>query len=59
MSEHDQPRNLSRTVWTMAALGALAIHAGGIALAVTSIQPESATDLGAPAMAEGIGRPFR
>lgn len=54
MSEHDQPRSLSRTIWTVAALGALAIHAGGIALALTSIQPESATDLGAPAIEIGI-----
>ena len=55
MPELDHTRNLPRTIWTAAAIGAVAIHAGGIALALTSMQPESATDLGAPAIEIGIG----
>src|ERR1700731_6671 len=54
MPELDHTRNLPRTIWTAAAIGAVAIHAGGIALALTSMQPESATDLGAPAIEIGI-----
>jgi TonB family protein len=54
MSELDQPRNLSRTIWIAAAIGAVAIHAGGLALALTSMQSDSATDLGAPAIEIGI-----
>jgi len=55
MPELDHTRNLPRTIWTAAAIGAVAIHAGGIALALASMQPESATDLGAPAIEIGIG----
>src|ERR1700676_3002249 len=55
MPDLDQPRNLPRTIWSAAAIGAVAIHAGGIALALASMQPESATDLGAPAIEIGIG----
>lgn len=54
MSELDQPRNLSRTIWGAAAIGAVAIHAGGIALALASMQPDSVTDVGAPAIEIGI-----
>jgi periplasmic protein TonB len=50
----DQPRHPSRTIWSAAALAAIAIHAGGIALALSSMQPQSATDLGAPAIEIGI-----
>ena len=54
MSELDHTRNLSRTIWTMAAIGAVAVHAGGLALALTSMQPDSDTDLGAPAIEIGV-----
>jgi len=50
MSELDQPQRLSRTIWSAAAVGAVALHAGGIALALVSMQPDDTTDLGAPAI---------
>jgi periplasmic protein TonB len=45
---------LSRTVWILAGLGALAIHAGGVALAVGYMQPDDPEDLGAPAIEIGV-----
>jgi periplasmic protein TonB len=47
----DEPLPLPRTVWIVAALGALAIHAAGGALAFHYLQRDAADDdLGAPAM---------
>jgi protein TonB len=54
MSELDKPRNLSRMIWSAAAIGAVAIHGGGIVLALASMPPDTATDLGAPAIEIGI-----
>jgi protein TonB len=55
MLDHDRPRHPSRTVWVAAALGALAIHAGCVALAYGYMQPDDADDdLGAPAIEIGI-----
>ena len=54
MSDLDLPRYLSRPVWIAAALGAVAIHAAGVALALTSMQPDNSTDLGAPAIEIGV-----
>lgn len=54
MSDFDAPRHLSRPIWAAAALGAVAIHAGGIALALNAMQPESESDLGAPAIEIGV-----
>jgi protein TonB len=46
---------LSRSAWVLAALGALAIHAGGVALALGTLQRDDPdTDLGAPAIEIGI-----
>jgi periplasmic protein TonB len=45
----------SRSVWILAAIGALAIHAGGIALALGYMRPDdSDDDLGAPAIEIGV-----
>jgi protein TonB len=55
MSEIDRPRHLSLKIWVLAALGALAIHAGSAALALVSMAPDEAEqDLGAPAIAIGV-----
>lgn len=55
MSDFDPPRQASRPLWILATLGALALHAGGIVLALKSVQPDdSDRDLGAPAIAIGI-----
>jgi protein TonB len=51
----DAPQHLSRSVWVLAALGALAIHAGGVALALGYLQPDDPDpNLGAPAIEIGI-----
>ena len=48
-------RSPSRPVWILAALGALAIHAGGVALALGALRPdEPDDDLGAPAIEIGV-----
>ena len=47
-------RQLTRTVWTLCALGAVAIHAGCAALALASVHREDAQDLGAPAIEIGV-----
>src|SRR5580693_1492509 len=55
MSDCDAPRHLSRTIWVLAALGAVAIHAGGVALALGYMRPaDSDDDLGAPAIEIGV-----
>jgi TonB family protein len=54
MSDHPLPRPLSRTVWVLAALGALAIHAGCVALALGAMRPDDTDDLGAPAIEIGV-----
>ena len=55
MSYRDAPRHLSRTVWVLAALAALAIHAGCVALALGDMQPHDPDDdLGAPAIEIGV-----
>ena len=54
MTGLDQPRKPPRTIWFAAAIGAVAVHAAGLALGLASIQPDSATDLGAPAIEIGI-----
>jgi TonB family protein len=41
---------LSRTVWVVAALGAIVIHAAGAALVFQYLQRDAADDLGTPAM---------
>ena len=51
----EQPRHLSRVVWISAAIGALALHAGGVAIALGAMQPnEDDDDLGAPAIEIGV-----
>jgi periplasmic protein TonB len=54
MSDLDPPRHLSRPIWIVAALGAVAIHAGGVALALSAMRPDVAEDLGAPAIEIGV-----
>ena len=54
MSDLEQPRHLSRPISILAALGAVALHVGGIAAALTSMQPDDDTDLGAPAIEIGV-----
>lgn len=54
MSDLDLPRYLPRPVWIAAALGAVAIHAGGVVLALASIHPDDGTELGAPAIEIGV-----
>ncbi len=54
MSDLDKPRHPSRPIWAVAAIGAVAIHAGGFALALNSMQPDSETALGASAIEIGV-----
>jgi periplasmic protein TonB len=54
MPATNQPRQLSRTIWLTAALGAVALHAGGVALAVSSMRPDNSIELGAPALEIGV-----
>jgi TonB family protein len=55
MPDHERSPHLSKTVWALAAFGALAIHAGGVALALGYMQPaDSDDDLGAPAIEIGV-----
>jgi TonB family protein len=55
MPELDQPRGVSLRLWLLAGLGAIALHAGCVALAVTSLHAEDeADDLGAPAIEVGF-----
>lgn len=45
---------LTRTVWTVSAFGAVAIHAACIALAFGAMRPDNEQDLGAPAIEIGV-----
>jgi TonB family protein len=45
---------LTRTVWTVSAFGAVAIHAACIALALGAMPPDETQDLGAPAIEIGV-----
>jgi periplasmic protein TonB len=55
MSDLELRRHMSRPIWVLAALGAIAIHAGCVALAVGYMQPdEDDADLGAPAIEIGV-----
>jgi periplasmic protein TonB len=55
MSEFELLPQAGQKVWVVAALFAVTVHAGGIALAVASMQPdETAQDLGAPAIEIGV-----
>jgi periplasmic protein TonB len=50
-----EPPRAPRSIWPLAALGALLIHAGCVALALDYLQPEEASDdLGAPAIEIGL-----
>lgn len=54
MSTDRRQRHLSPTVWALAAACALALHAGGIALALDYMRPDIDDDLGAPAIEIGV-----
>jgi TonB family protein len=55
MSGGDVSSRASPRLWLLAAAGALAIHAGGVALALASLSPEAPEDdLGAPAIEIGV-----
>jgi periplasmic protein TonB len=54
MSDHNVPRHLTRTTWIVAAFGAVAIHAGCVALALGAMRPDTDDDLGAPAIEIGV-----
>lgn len=54
MPDIDLPRRRSRPIWIIAALGAVAVHAGGVALALSSARTDSTVDLGAPAIEIGV-----
>jgi periplasmic protein TonB len=55
MPDRNRPLHRAGSVWLFAGLGALAIHAGGAALALAYMQPnDSDADLGAPAIEIGI-----
>jgi periplasmic protein TonB len=47
-------RQPTRLVWVLSALGAVAIHAGGVALALGAMRPDDEQDLGAPAIEIGV-----
>ncbi len=47
-------RQPTRTVWAFSALGAVAIHAGCVALALGAARPNAEDDLGAPAIEIGV-----
>src|ERR1700730_17973725 len=55
MSEIDTEQKPSRRLWILAALGALALHVGGGALAVAHLRTDDIDDsLGAPAIEIGL-----
>lgn len=55
MYEQGSQRYLSPAVWIFAVAGAVAVHAGCVALALGSLSPEQrADDLGAPAIEIGV-----
>jgi periplasmic protein TonB len=54
MSELYHPRHLSPVLWSIAGIVAVALHAGGVGLALVSKQPDDQPDLGAPAIEIGV-----
>jgi periplasmic protein TonB len=54
MPELDSSPTLSVRVWVLAALGAVAIHVGAVALAVAHMRYDEDDDLGAPAIEIGL-----
>ena len=54
MSDLEHFPSQSRAIWLAAAIGAVTLHAGAIALALSSVQPEADTELGAPAIEIGV-----
>lgn len=55
MTDLDTRNNLSRRLWIVAGLAALALHIGGAALALTHLSPEVDDDsLGTPAIEVGL-----
>jgi periplasmic protein TonB len=54
MFDHDPPQHSSRPLWIAAALGAAAIHAGCVVLALASNPPDDPPDLGARAIEIGV-----
>jgi periplasmic protein TonB len=54
MSDFDAPKHTSRTLWIAAALGAIALHAGCVALALASSPPDDPPDVGARAIEIGV-----
>jgi TonB family protein len=55
MTDPDFNRKSSHRLWLMAAVGAFALHAVGVALALANLQPDAADDaLGAPAIEVGL-----
>jgi periplasmic protein TonB len=55
MSDLDTDRKPSRRVWIFAAVGALALHVGGAALAIAHLPSDDVDDsLGAPAIEIGL-----
>jgi periplasmic protein TonB len=54
MSDPEHLSGQSRTIWLAAAIGAVTLHAGAIALALGSIQPDADAELGAPAIEIGV-----
>lgn len=54
MFDHDPPKHSSRPLWIAAALGAIAIHAGCVVLALASNPPDDPPDLGARAIEIGV-----
>jgi TonB family protein len=55
MSDLELTRSVPTHLWICAALGALALHAGGVALAITHLSADESDDaLGAPAIEIGL-----
>jgi periplasmic protein TonB len=54
MSGIEHPRHPTLTLWIVAAVTAVALHAGGFALALASMQQQESDDLGASAIEVGV-----
>ena len=54
MFDLDPPKHSSRPLWIAAALGAIAVHAGCVVLALASNPPDDPPDLGARAIEIGV-----